>query len=620
VSARAGTSDRHRTHSARASDPVTPHVLRDYALIADGERGGLVGPRGDLAWLCFPHWDSPPLFGGLIGARGTYSVTPHGRFVWGGYYEPATLIWRNRWVTDEGAVECCEALALPARPDRARILRRVEALRGPARLDVLLDPRTDFGETGVRSWRRGEDGCWRGRAGEVELLWQGAPDATPVADGHGGKALSLRLDLEEGEARDLVLSVAAGGEPSPEEPERAWAGVRAAWEERVPGFDQTAAPRDCAHAYALLSGMTGAGNGTVAAATMSLPERAQEGRSYDYRYVWIRDQAYIGQAIAASGSHPLLDTSVSFVAARLLADGPGLMPAYTARAEAVPPERHVGLPGYPGGADVAGNWVREQFQLDAFGEALLLFAAAGSRDRLDADSWRAAEIAAEAIAASWQKPGRDAGIWELDPDAWTHSRLICAAGLRALAQLRPAGERAADWLALADRIVAETAADALHPSGRWQRSPGDERIDAALLLPAIRGAIPMQDPRSRATLDAVRRELTEDGYCYRYKPDERALGEAEGAFLLCGFWLALALCRHGEKLAGARWFERNRAACGPPGLLSEEYDVAQRQLRGNLPQAFVHALLIETAVAVAAEEGGGALAPGLDDGDGKRSR
>ena len=49
-------------------------------------------------------------------------------------------------------------------------------------------------------------------------------------------------------------------------------------------------------------------------------------------------------------------------------------------------------------------------------------------------------------------------------------------------------------------------------------------------------------------------------------------------------------------MAGAlRWFERNRGALGPPGLFTEEYDVVQRQLRGNLPQAFVHALLLETA-------------------------
>jgi GH15 family glucan-1,4-alpha-glucosidase len=47
-----------------------------------------------------------------------------------------------------------------------------------------------------------------------------------------------------------------------------------------------------------------------------------------------------------------------------------------------------------------------------------------------------------------------------------------------------------------------------------------------------------------------------------------------------------------------RWFERTRTSCGPSGLFSEEYDVRQRQLRGNLPQAFVHALLLETAMAL----------------------
>jgi GH15 family glucan-1,4-alpha-glucosidase len=76
------------------------------------------------------------------------------------------------------------------------------------------------------------------------------------------------------------------------------------------------------------------------------------------------------------------------------------------------------------------------------------------------------------------------------------------------------------------------------------------------------------------------------------------LGEAEGAFLLCGFWLALAHLQAGDHVSAARHFERNRAACGPPGLLAEEFDVRQRQLRGNLPQAFVHALLMETAVAL----------------------
>lgn len=53
--------------------------------------------------------------------------------------------------------------------------------------------------------------------------------------------------------------------------------------------------------------------------------------------------------------------------------------------------------------------------------------------------------------------------------------------------------------------------------------------------------------------------------------------------------------QQGEHLQAVGWFERNRASCGPPGLFTEEYDIGQRQLRGNLPQAFVHALLLESA-------------------------
>jgi GH15 family glucan-1,4-alpha-glucosidase len=148
---------------------------------------------------------------------------------------------------------------------------------------------------------------------------------------------------------------------------------------------------------------------------------------------------------------------------------------------------------------------------------------------------------------------------------------------------------------LADAIVAETSRDCLHPSGRWQRSPSDEKVDAALLLPAIRGAVPASDPRSLATLEAVRAELTEVGFVYRFRHDHRPLHDAEGAFLLCGFFMALADQQQGNVVQARAWFERSRAACGPAGLYSEEYDVIQRQLRGNLPQAFVHALMLEAA-------------------------
>ena len=575
---------------------ATPHVLRDYALLADGERGILVGSRGDFAWMCFPGWASDGVFSTLIGGKGSYAITPKDRFVWGGSYERSSLIWRSRWVTEDNAIiECREALALPTKPGRAVVLRRVTALQGTARVDVALDVRAAFGDEPLRKLALSDRGCWSGVTGTVHVCWSGGGQAKARSHGRRGKELVLELELEQGAQHDFVLVLAVDGtDCHPPDAESAWSGTEAAWRERIPALEETVAPRDARHAYAILTGLTSAGGGMVAAATMSLPERARQGRNYDYRYVWIRDQCYAGQAVAKVGAYPLLDDAVSFVRDRLLDHGPELKPAYTTTGGRVPDQRRLGLSGYPGGSDIVGNWVNEQFQLDAFGEALLLFAAAAKHDHLDPDGWRAAEVAAASIEKRWRE--KDAGIWELEPDEWTHSRLMCAAGLRAMSSCGPGGEQPRRWLGLADAIVAHTSARALHASGRWQRSPADPRLDAALLLPAIRGAIPHDDPRSIATLRAIATELTEDGYLYRYRPDERPLGEAEGAFMLCGFLLSLAYSRQGDTVAATRWFERNRAACGPPGLLSEEFDVAQRQLRGNLPQAFVHALLLECAV------------------------
>jgi hypothetical protein len=579
--------------------PAPPHVLREYALLADGERGVLVGPRGDFAWMCFPRWHDDAVFCALLGGVSEYSVAPRGRFSWGGSYEDGGLIWRSRWATETGIVECREALALPASERRAVLLRRVLAVDGRAELEVYLRAGAGFDRHGMAALSR-DDNFWSARLGEHCLRWLGAGAARPVEAGGRGEALALDLTLDAGDYHDLVLVLDAEGDADPGlSAVELWRSTEQSWAERVPCCEETLAPRDARHACAVIAGLTAKSGGMVAAATAGLPERAEAGRSYDYRYAWIRDQAYAGQALAALGPQPLLDEAVRFVVDRLLADGPHLMPAYTVDGEAVPPERRLGLPGYPGGTDLVGNRVRDQFQLDPFGEALLLFAAAAGHDRLDADAWRAAEAAAEAIAARHCEP--DAGIWELEPALWTHGRLICAAGLRAIATHAPGAELPTRWLTLADSLVAEASETSLHRSGRWQRSPEEEGIDAALLMPAVRGAVPAADPRSLATFEAVLAELTEDGYCYRFRAGDLPLGEAEGAFLLCGFWLSLACAQVGRETEARAWFERTRSGCGPPGLLAEEFDVRQRQLRGNLPQAFVHALLLECAVRLRGE-------------------
>ncbi|WP_432497763.1 glycoside hydrolase family 15 protein [Kineococcus auxinigenes] len=568
-----------------------PQVLREYALVADGARGAVVGPRGDVVWMCAPGWHDDAVVSSLLGGRGVFAVTPAHPFVWGGWYEEGTLVFHHRWTSrGDGTVECRDAMAMPSDPHRAVLLRQVVAVDGDAEVDVVLDLRARFGARALREVRRDDAGRWHARTDGLRVRLSGLPGAE-VDDG----VLTGRLRVPAGGRHDLVLEVSDARLPDPVDPEHAWASTLHTWRSAVPEIAHSVAPAEARHSYAVIRGLTSDDGGMVAAATTSLPEHADHGRSYDYRYAWVRDQCYAGLAMAACGGpYPLFDTLVGFVVRRVLADGPGLVPAYTVHGEAVPAERSTGLPGYPGGWDVVGNHVRDQFQLDVFGTVLQLLAAAIGQDRLDADGWRAVDVAVTAVEQRWQEP--EAGIWELEADWWTHSRLECVAGLRAVAAVAPPQD-AVRTATLADAILAETSRRCLHPEeGRWQRSPGQPGVDAALLRPALLGATPLDDPRHRATLEAVRRDLVVDHHVYRYSPDSMPLGSTEGAFLLCGFLVAEALHADGQRVEAFRFFERNRAACGPAALLAEEWDVQQRQLRGNLPQAFVHAALLHSSV------------------------
>ncbi|MET8720480.1 glycoside hydrolase family 15 protein [Streptomyces misionensis] len=566
-----------------------PWVLREYGVLADGERGAVVDPEGRIVWLCAPRWHSDAVFSALIGGPGYFGVEPVDRWhVWGGYYEDGTLVRVSRWVSSDAVIECRDALAMPGSVDRLVLLRRMRVEHGAARLRLTLDPRPGFGAGRVRDARLVDD-VWTADADGLRLRLTGAQDAR----WHPEAGLCGEFRLREGEHHDLVLELSERGSTERLEPDRLWEETCAAWRRAVPDCSGLAAPRDARHAYAVLRGLTSSSGGMVAAATTSLPERADTGRNYDYRYAWIRDQSYAGLAVAAHGPHELLDSAVRFTTERILADGEGLRPAYDVGGGRVPRERGLPFPGYPGGEDRVGNHAAEQFQLDAFGEALQLFAAAAHHDRLTPDAERAAAVAVEAVERNWKQP--DAGLWELDERWWTQSRLSVVCGLRRIAAVLPGpqGRRGAD---LAEAVFAETRRRCLRADGRWRRAADDDGPEAALLTPLARGCPPADDPSSAVTRRFIEDELAEDGYLYRFGRPGVPLGEAEGAFLLCGFTMALATDRLGDRTGALRWFERTRTACGPAGLFAEEYDVRQRQLRGNLPQAFVHALLLECAV------------------------
>ncbi|GLX49632.1 glycoside hydrolase [Streptomyces hygroscopicus subsp. hygroscopicus] len=581
--------DRAGKRAEPADGVCPPWVLREYGVLADGERGAVVDPEGRIVWLCAPRWHSDAVFSALIGGGGYFGVEPVDRWhVWGGYYEDGTLVRVSRWVTADAVIECRDALAMPAPVDRLVLLRRMRVEHGEARLRLALDLRPGFAAGRVRDPRL-VDGVWTGDADGLRLRLVGAHEAA----WHPGSVLRGEFRLGEGERHDVVLELSEREHTERLEPDQLWEETEDAWRRTVPDCSGLAAPRDARHAYAVLRGLTSSSGGMVAAATTSLPERANTGRNYDYRFAWIRDQSYAGLAVAAHGPHELLDSAVRFTAERILADGEGLHPAYDVGGGRVPQERGLPFPGYPGGNDRVGNHAARQFQLDAFGEALQLFAAAAHHDRLTRDAERAVAVAVDAVERNWRRP--DAGLWELEDRWWTQSRLSVVCGLRRVAGAFKGrtGQTSAD---LAEAVLAETRRRCLRSDGRWRRAADDDGPEAALLTPLGRGCPSADDPSSAVTRRFVEEELAEDGYLYRFRRPGVPLGEAEGAFLFCGFTMALATDRLGDRAGALRWFERTRAACGPSGLFAEEYDVRQRQLRGNLPQAFVHALLLECAV------------------------
>ena len=130
-----------------------------------------------------PRWHSDGVWSALVGGPGGYSVTPtDARFVWGGYYEQRSLIWRSRWVTTTGIIECREALAFPGDPHTAVVLRRVVAVDGDAEVRVRLAVRAGFGAHLMTVQGRRDDG-FTATSGPIRIRWHAGWRFAFAADG-----------------------------------------------------------------------------------------------------------------------------------------------------------------------------------------------------------------------------------------------------------------------------------------------------------------------------------------------------------------------------------------------------------------------------------------------------
>jgi GH15 family glucan-1,4-alpha-glucosidase len=576
-------------------------AIEDYGVIGDCESAALVGRDGSIDWLCLPRFDTAACFAALLGdaEHGRWCIAPAVPARSRRRYCDGTLILETEHVTADGTAAVIDFM--PLRDRAANVVRIVEGRQGTVPFAMDLRIRFDYGSIIPWVFRSGP-----------ELVAVGGPDTlrlrTPVPTRGEGFATTAHFTVHAGERIPFCLTWHASHRPPPPpvDPEKALEETRSWWRQwagrsRYRGRWADAVNRSLLVLKALTYAPTG---GIVAAATTSLPEQLGGERNWDYRYCWLRDATFTLYALMDAGYTDEARAWREWLL-RAAAGAPAqLHQMYGLRGERRLPEMELGwLPGYEGSRPVrVGNGAHQQRQLDVFGELMDALYRAG-RAGLPAapQSWNLQVAVIEYLTTIWTEP--DHGIWEVrgPPRQFTHSKMMAWVALdRAIKSIEQLGfEGPLDrWRALREEIHHQVCTRGFdRQRGAFVQYYGSDRLDASLLMMPLVGFLPIADPRVRGTVEAVERELMEDGFVRRYASDSEVDGlpPGEGTFLLCTFWLADDLALLGRRRDAEHLFEQVLSVRNDLGLLSESYDVRRRRLVGNFPQAFSHVGLVNTA-------------------------
>jgi GH15 family glucan-1,4-alpha-glucosidase len=341
----------------------------------------------------------------------------------------------------------------------------------------------------------------------------------------------------------------------------------------------------------------------IAAPTTSLPEFPSGQRNWDYRFCWIRDSAHMLAALIAVG-HPEEATAFKLFIERTTAGhGDDVQVVYGSYGERrLTEEQLAHLQGYRSSRPVrAGNGAAEQRQLDVYGELLNsyhLWRQAGNE--ISEEGWPFLRDLVDATCAHWNEP--DQGIWEVrgEPRHFVESKVMCWVALECGIRAAEESSLPCDidrWRAVRAEIRATIERDGVDPErGCFVQSFGSREVDASLLLLPMVGFIDPNDPRMRATLDAIERDLSDGLVVRRYRNEaiDDGLPGREGAFLMASFWLVDVLAMQGRLEEAESRFQRLLGLANDLGLLAEEFDPSTGELLGNFPQGLTHMALINS--------------------------
>ena len=579
----------------------------ELAVIGNCSFGALIDERARIVWSCLPRFDSDPVFCGLLGGSEPTD----------GMFEIEVLEWErseqayryNSAVLETrlydkhgGAIEVIDFAPRFLRFERifrpSTIMRVIRPLAGSPRVRIRLRPRCRYGVARLELTR-----------GSNHIRYV-APDYTLrlTADG----PLSYIVD-EVPFILDRPMTMMLGSdEPVPtaladlarewtEKTDDYWRefcrGLSIPFEWQEPVIRAAITLKMCSYED------TGA---IIAAMTTSIPEAPNSGRTWDYRFCWLRDAYFVVNALNRLGATRTMEQHLEYIE-NVVATAPDgyLQPCFGILRETKLDERAVAsLEGYRGMGPVrVGNSAYDQVQNDGYGSVILACAQSYFDQRLfrpgGAALFHRLERLGEQAAHRWDQP--DAGLWELRTrkSVHTYSSIMCWVACDRLANIAGSlglGDRRDYWRDHAKHIRKEVLDRAWNSEmGSFVATLGGDELDASLLLMPTLGFLPADDPRFGKTLICVERHLRRGSYMFRYiNADD--FGEPTNAFIACTFWYIDALTAVGRIDEARDLFESMLTRRNRVGLLSEDIDVATGELWGNFPQTYSMVGLIQSAM------------------------
>ena len=597
---------------------TTPYQpIENYGVIGNMRTVALVGKNGSIDWFCFPHFDSPSIFGRILDHEkgGHFSIealqegVTHKQFYW-----PDTNVLVTRFLSEEGVGELTDYM--PVRREETQfgaqmLIRRLYVVHGSMKFRMECKPEFDYGrkEKSIEITDKGaifrSDGLTMSLSSDIKLSEE------------NGKVYA-EFELKEEESCYFIFHQQKAGqdqvEVTKEDLAMLFRKTVKYWHKWLAKTTYKGRWREMVNRSALVLKLltfepTGA---IVAAPTTSLPETMGGSRNWDYRFTWVRDAAFTLYGLLRIGFTDEAGKFMEWIAARCREEehenGP-LQIMYCINGDHELPEEE--LPhweGYRGSAPVRiGNGASNQLQLDIYGELLdsvYLYNKYGAP--ISYDLWVRLRRMINWVCENWNK--RDEGVWEVrgGRQNFTYSRVMCWVaidrGLR-IAEKRSFPAEREKWSKVRDEIFEDVMKNGWSDKMKAFRQHYDtETLDASTLMLPLVFFIAPNDPRWISTLKAIYRSpqnggLVSNSLVYRYLADETddgLGGQEEGTFNMCTFWLVECLTRAGDVETARLVFEQMMGYANHLGLYAEQTGHAGEAL-GNFPQAFTHLALISAA-------------------------